>query len=77
MHEVDTRWHCCSRLLEEWWLLLVECVWCTAALFTWWRSVSYSNRNREAVFHKSRFSHESLYMYRVVYVVLQFLQVSK
>lgn len=48
----------------------MECVWCTAALFTWWRSVSYSNKNREAVFHKSRFSHESLYMYRVVYVVL-------
>lgn len=70
MHEVDTRWHCCSCLLEEWWLLLVECVWCTVALFTGWRSVSYSNKNREAVFHKSRFSHESLYMYRVVYVVL-------
>lgn len=50
---MDTRWHCCSCLLEKWRLLLVECVWCPAALFTWWRSVSYSNKNREAtcIFH--------------------------
>lgn len=40
VYEVDTRWHCCSSLLEKWWLLLMECVWCSAVVFAWGRSVS-------------------------------------